>query len=81
MKQKNKMIVVSIIFTAIYAGIQLILWNILQKNLEMDQFLQQCNVDHTSSYVTYGWVNLIVTFFFTIIVVLTFQSIRDDGRA
>lgn len=81
MKQKIKMIAVSIIFTAIYAGIQLILWNILQKNLEIDQFIQQYNVDHVSSYVTYGWINLIVTFFFTIIAVLIFQSIRNYGRA
>lgn len=81
MKQKIKMTVISIIFIATYAYIQLILWNILQKNLEIDQFLQQYSVDHVSSYVTYGWINLIVTFFFTIITVLTFQSIRNHGRA
>lgn len=80
MKIKIIKIVVGIVFAAMFTYTQLALWNILQKNIELDNHLALSHLpDHSMSITTYVWVNLIVIVLFWFLIKLSYIIIKESN--
>ena len=62
MKFKIFLIVINILLVAVFTYSQFAMWNILQKSMDLDNFLAFNNVpDHSNSIVTYVFMNIVIT--------------------